>query len=336
MELALGQFHQTGLFTLWEKICPILKGLAFTAVIIDLFMAMFYNTVIAWAIYYLISSFRSEVPWKGCKNEWNTLCCFPINENLKLPLVKNYTLDSNSYQKKSRHDMIYEVFNVNNSSIRNRIVMFDTQTKSQNTSQNDMNVYFFEKISNFFKDILPADETLSYSSWTKFNSNISLSSMNPTSLEYRLEEWINSIFILDNERHLNRAVMPHINENEMAKFIYDPVLLVKLIEDNLVSLYPNKTVDVILNCGKFLNNPTQEFYTRHLTEMHRSTGLDDLGGLKLSMIFCLLIVFLTVYFALWKGIKSAGKVKYMLPKYFFLIIICRVKFEKPQTRILTR
>jgi hypothetical protein len=26
MELALGQFHQTGLFTLWEKICPILKG----------------------------------------------------------------------------------------------------------------------------------------------------------------------------------------------------------------------------------------------------------------------------------------------------------------------
>lgn len=310
MELALGQFHQTGLFTLWEKICPILKGLAFTAVIIDLFMAMFYNTVIAWAIYYLISSFQREVPWKGCKNEWNTLCCFPINENLKLPLVKNYSLNSNFYQKKSKHDMIYEVFNINKSSIRNRIVMFDTQIKSQIKSQNDSNMYFYQKISNFFKDVLPTVETLSYSPWENSNNNMSsTSSKNPSSLEYRLEEWINSIFILDNsQRKLNRAVMPHVNENELAKFIYDPVLLVQLIEDNLVSLYPNKTVDVILNCGKFLNNPTQEFYTRHLTEMHRSTGLEDLGGLKVSMIFCLFIVFVTVYFALWKGIKSAGKV----------------------------
>lgn len=26
MELAIGQFHHTGLFTLWEKICPLFKG----------------------------------------------------------------------------------------------------------------------------------------------------------------------------------------------------------------------------------------------------------------------------------------------------------------------
>ena len=64
MELALGQFHQTGMFTLWEKICPLFKGLAFTVMIINLFMAMFYNTVISWAVYYLLLSLSSEVPWK--------------------------------------------------------------------------------------------------------------------------------------------------------------------------------------------------------------------------------------------------------------------------------
>lgn len=37
MELALGQFHQTGLFTLWEKICPILKGILIFLFFFDLF-----------------------------------------------------------------------------------------------------------------------------------------------------------------------------------------------------------------------------------------------------------------------------------------------------------
>ena len=262
-------------------------------------MAMFYNTVIAWAIYYLMSSFKSEVPWKGCKNEWNTLCCFPINDNLKLPLVANYTKDSSSYQKKSKNDIIYEVFNINNSNIANRIVIFDTQTNRLKNTDN----FMFEKISNFFKDILPTNSSITFPD--KYRN---VSAYLPLSIQYRLEEWVKSIFILDGNK-LETAVMPNINEQEMAKLIYDPALLVERIEENLQFLYPNRTVDVILNCGKFLNNPTQEFYTRHLTEMHRSTGLENLGSLKFSMICCLFIVFVTVYFALWKGIKSAGKVR---------------------------
>jgi len=40
--------------------------------------AMFYNTIISWAVYYLIMSFNgliTELPWKGCNHEWNSNCC---------------------------------------------------------------------------------------------------------------------------------------------------------------------------------------------------------------------------------------------------------------------
>ena len=43
--------------------------------------------------------------------------------------------------------------------------------------------------------------------------------------------------------------------------------------------------------------------------MHRSDGFGHLGGVKPSLALCLVIVFLLVYFALWKGPRSTGKVK---------------------------
>ncbi|VDL71430.1 unnamed protein product [Nippostrongylus brasiliensis] len=45
-----------------------------------------------------------------------------------------------------------------------------------------------------------------------------------------------------------------------------------------------------------------------VSSIAKSTGFDDLGGVKPSMAICLAFVFLLVYFALWKGPKSSGKV----------------------------
>ena len=47
-------------------------------------MAMFYNTVIAWSVYYLFLSFKSVVPWKGCDNSWNTGECWDGTKNISL------------------------------------------------------------------------------------------------------------------------------------------------------------------------------------------------------------------------------------------------------------
>ena len=51
---------------------------------------MFYNTIIAWAVYYLAMSFTGvtrDLPWKNCNQSWNTDCCLAAD-------VKAYPSDS--------------------------------------------------------------------------------------------------------------------------------------------------------------------------------------------------------------------------------------------------
>ncbi|KAJ9585513.1 hypothetical protein L9F63_002714, partial [Diploptera punctata] len=78
MELALGQFHRCGCLTIWKRICPALKGIGYAICLMDIYMGMYYNTIIGWAVYYLVASFRSELPWVSCNNTWNTEYCTPI------------------------------------------------------------------------------------------------------------------------------------------------------------------------------------------------------------------------------------------------------------------
>lgn len=42
--------------------------------------------------------------------------------------------------------------------------------------------------------------------------------------------------------------------------------------------------------------------------MHLASGIDAIGAVKWSLALCLMMVFLLVYFSLWKGVKSTGKV----------------------------
>jgi len=56
----------------------LVKGIGWATVLINFMTAMFYNTIISWAVYYLVMSFngfKSELPWKGCDHYWNTDCC---------------------------------------------------------------------------------------------------------------------------------------------------------------------------------------------------------------------------------------------------------------------
>ncbi|ENN75580.1 hypothetical protein YQE_07923, partial [Dendroctonus ponderosae] len=54
-------------------------------------MGMYYNTIIGWAVYYLVASFTSELPWTKCTNEWNTIDCLPVTATAIRPNLNSTT-----------------------------------------------------------------------------------------------------------------------------------------------------------------------------------------------------------------------------------------------------
>ncbi|KAL3313674.1 hypothetical protein Ciccas_007723 [Cichlidogyrus casuarinus] len=75
MELALGQYACEGAITCWGKVCPLFKGLGYSVVLIAFYTDLFYNIIIAWALFYFFSSFNYKLPWVSCDNSWNTVNC---------------------------------------------------------------------------------------------------------------------------------------------------------------------------------------------------------------------------------------------------------------------
>lgn len=72
-------------------------GVGYTVIIIALYVGFYYNVIIAWSLYYLFSSFTSDLPWQHCNNTWNSNMC-------KDPkLIKNISLLANAtYAKYKR------------------------------------------------------------------------------------------------------------------------------------------------------------------------------------------------------------------------------------------
>uniref|UniRef100_A0A2K5F4W9 Transporter n=1 Tax=Aotus nancymaae TaxID=37293 RepID=A0A2K5F4W9_AOTNA len=158
MELALGQYHRNGCISIWRKICPIFKGIGYAICIIAFYIASYYNTIMAWALYYLISSFTDQLPWTSCENSWNTGNC-----------------------------------------------------------------------TNYFS------------------------------------------------------------------------------EDNITWTLHS-------------TSPAEEFYTRHVLQIHRSKGLQDLGGISWQLALCIMLIFTVIYFSIWKGVKTSGKVVWVTATFPYIIL----------------
>lgn len=48
---------------------------------------------------------------------------------------------------------------------------------------------------------------------------------------------------------------------------------------------------------------------RKVLEIQKSGGLYDVGGIRWQLLLCLFLIFTIVYFSLWKGVKTSGKVR---------------------------
>ncbi|RLU24054.1 hypothetical protein DMN91_004263 [Ooceraea biroi] len=59
------------------------QGVGYATMTIVFFLDVYYCIIIAWTLFYLISTFVTlpQVPWKGCENVWNTYDCFDAQGN---------------------------------------------------------------------------------------------------------------------------------------------------------------------------------------------------------------------------------------------------------------
>merc|ERR1712032_222852 len=86
MELAVGQYTRRGPIGALGKLCPILKGAGLSTVVMSFLLTTYYNVIMSWALFYLVSSFSPSLPWEGCDHSWNTEMCRSIigdNDTMK-------------------------------------------------------------------------------------------------------------------------------------------------------------------------------------------------------------------------------------------------------------
>uniref|UniRef100_H2YE53 Transporter n=1 Tax=Ciona savignyi TaxID=51511 RepID=H2YE53_CIOSA len=74
LEVSLGQFCSQGPLGAFNGV-PLVKGLGAAMVVVSVYVGIYYNVVISYTLYFLFSSFTSELPWARCNNQWNTQAC---------------------------------------------------------------------------------------------------------------------------------------------------------------------------------------------------------------------------------------------------------------------
>jgi len=70
MEAAIGQYAQVGPLTMWKQLLPGSVGIGAAMVIISLIVAIYYNVIMAYCLYYLFNSFNPVLPWSVCDEKW--------------------------------------------------------------------------------------------------------------------------------------------------------------------------------------------------------------------------------------------------------------------------
>ncbi|MCJ8750140.1 hypothetical protein PDJAM_G00259130 [Pangasius djambal] len=71
LEFAIGQRLRKGSVGVWRSINPYLSGVGTASMLVSCMVGMYYNTIIAWVMWYFFNSFQDPLPWSQC----------PINEN---------------------------------------------------------------------------------------------------------------------------------------------------------------------------------------------------------------------------------------------------------------
>uniref|UniRef100_A0A8C5EW01 Transporter n=1 Tax=Gouania willdenowi TaxID=441366 RepID=A0A8C5EW01_GOUWI len=72
--------------------------------------------------------------------------------------------------------------------------------------------------------------------------------------------------------------------------------------------------------AKYKITPAAEYYERGVLHLHESKGIQDLGMPRWELSLCLIVVVFILYFSLWKGVKSSGKVVYITATMPYIVL----------------
>ncbi|CAL8325611.1 unnamed protein product [Merluccius merluccius] len=68
-----------------------------------------------------------------------------------------------------------------------------------------------------------------------------------------------------------------------------------------------------------MRSPVIEFWERKVLRL--SSGLEEPGDISFHMVLCLIAVWVIVYFCIWKGVKSTGKVVYFTALFPYVVLV---------------
>ncbi|XP_044222883.1 sodium- and chloride-dependent betaine transporter-like isoform X1 [Thunnus albacares] len=97
LESSVGQYTQEGFITCWRKLCPLAQGIGYGYFVLK-FYDFIYITIQVWALFYLVFSFRSQLPWATCDNTWNTVNCVGLQtlDSMSPNVTINQTMLTNT------------------------------------------------------------------------------------------------------------------------------------------------------------------------------------------------------------------------------------------------
>ncbi|CAL2034844.1 unnamed protein product [Caenorhabditis brenneri] len=81
MEVTIGQYLQKGAMEMW-LMCPLFRGVGIGNVVIAFMCIAYFCVIVAWAMFYMISSISWVFPWETCTNYWNDATCVTGKENV--------------------------------------------------------------------------------------------------------------------------------------------------------------------------------------------------------------------------------------------------------------
>ncbi|MGH0167380.1 UNVERIFIED_CONTAM: hypothetical protein FKN15_052117 [Acipenser sinensis] len=281
LEFSIGQYMRLGPVHAMAKICPLLKGVGVATVVISFLLCTYYNVIIAWALYYLFSSFQSTLPWQNCNNTWN------VPENCSSGFTGNAThLQSASQQFFDRRvlqmsggvdqpgQIRWELLGL---LILAWIIVYLCIFKGIKSTGK---VVYFTAIFPYF--ILIA----------LFINNVQLPGAKDGILYFLTPRWDKLLEV--------QSTLPWQNCNNTWN-----------VPENCSSGFTGNATH--------LQSASQQFFDRRVLQM--SGGVDQPGQIRWELLGLLILAWIIVYLCIFKGIKSTGKVVYFTAIFPYFILI---------------